>query len=145
MHWAKLKPQVLKVGEFKDTGDPTRDMTPAEREYMQSLIDNMYGQFVEAVAVGRHARKEDIRAIADGRVWTGQEALMLHLIDQVADFQAAVDDTAKSVGIKGEPTLVHPERNRQTLFDLLFGDLAQWLPTREKLLEQHVGFYYLWQ
>jgi len=78
-------------------------------------------------------------------VWTGEEALSLHLIDQVADFQAAVDDTAKSVGIKGEPTLVHPERNRQTLLDLLFGDVSPWLPTREKLLEQQMGFYYLWK
>ena len=145
MRWAKLKPQVLKVGEFKDTGDPTREMTPAERAYMQSLIDNMYGQFVQAVADGRHAKKDDIKAIADGRVWTGEEALSLHLIDQVADFQAAVEDTAKSVGIRGEPTLVHPERKRETLFDLLFGDLTQWLPTREKLLENQLGFYYLWK
>jgi len=145
MRWAKLKPQILKVGEFKDTGDPTREMTPAERAYMQSLIDNMYGQFIQAVADGRHANKENIKAIADGRVWTGQEALEIHLIDQIADFQAAVEDTAKSVGIKGEPTLVHPERRRETLFDLLFGDLSQWLPTREKLLEDHLGFYYLWK
>jgi protease IV len=145
MRWAKLKPQILKVGEFKDTGDPTREMTPAERAYMQSLIDNMYGQFVQAVADGRHAKKDDIKAIADGRVWTGEEALSLHLIDQVADFQAAVEDTAKSVGIRGEPTLVHPERKRETLFDLLFGDLTQWLPTREKLLDNQLGFYYLWK
>jgi protease IV len=145
MRWVKLKPETLKVGEFKDTGDPTREMTPAERAYMQSLIDNMYGQFVQAVADGRHAKKEDIKAIADGRVWTGQEALAMHLIDQVADFQAAVEDTAKAVGIKGEPTLVHPERKRETLFDLLFGDLSQWLPTREKLLENQLGFYYLWK
>jgi len=145
MRWAKLKPQILKVGEFKDTGDPTREMTPAERAYMQSLIDNMYGQFIQAVADGRHANKENIKAIADGRVWTGQEALEIHLIDQIADFQAAVEDTAKYVGIKGEPTLVHPERRRETLFDLLFGDLSQWLPTREKLLEDHLGFYYLWK
>jgi len=145
MRWAKLKPEILKVGEFKDTGDPSRDLTPEERAYMQSLIDNMYRQFVEAVADGRHAKKEDIRAIADGRVWTGQEALVLHLIDQVADFQAAVEDTAKSVGIRGEPTLVRPEKNRQSVLDLLFGDISQWLPTREKLLEHQVGFYYLWQ
>jgi len=145
MRWAKLKPEVLKVGELKDTGDPTRDMTPAERAYMQSLIDNMYGQFVTAVADGRHAKESDIKAIADGRVWTGKEALPLHLIDQVADFQGAVADTAKAVGIKGEPTLVHPERNRQTLLDLLFGDISQWLPSREKLMENQVGFYYLWK
>jgi len=145
LRWAKLKPETLKVGEFKDTGDPTRDMTTAERAYLQSLIDNMYGQFVQAVADGRHAKPEDIKAIANGRVWTGQEALSLHLIDQIADFQAVVEDTAKAVGIKGEPALVHPEKNRQTLFDLLFSDVSQWLPTREKLLEQQIGFYYLWK
>jgi protease IV len=145
MRWAKLKPEVLKVGELKDTGDPSREMTPAERAYMQSLIDNMYGQFVQAVAEGRHAKTDDIKAIADGRVWTGQEALSMHLIDQVGDFQAAVDDTAKAVGIKGEPVLVHPDKDRKTLADLLFGDISQWLPTREKLLENQMGFYYLWK
>ena len=145
LRWAKLKQETLKVGEYKDTGDPTREMTPAERAYLQSLIDNMYGQFVEVVAEGRHAKAADIKAIADGRVWTGQEALSLHLIDQIGDFQAVVEDTAKSVGIRGEPTLVHPEKNRQTLLDLLFGDVSQWLPTRERLLEQQVGFYYLWK
>src|ERR1700691_5141876 len=108
LRWMKLKSETLKVGEFKDTGDPTREMTPAERAYMQSLIDHMYGQFVKAVADGRHAKPADIKAIADGRVWTGQEALSMHLIDQIADFQAAVDDTAKAVNIKGEPVLVHP-------------------------------------
>ena len=145
MKWAKLKPEVLKVGALKDTGDPSREMTPEERAYMQSLIDNMYGQFVQAVADGRHAKTDDIRKIADGRVWTGQEALPMHLIDQIGDFQNAVDDTAKSVGIKGEPTLVRPDKDRKTLADLLFGDISQWLPTREKLMDQQMGFYYLWK
>ena len=145
MRWIKLKPEILKVGEFKDTGDPTREMTPAERQYMQSLIDNMYVQFVQAVADGRHAKVDDIKSIADGRVWTGQEALSMHLIDQIGDFQEAVNDTAKSVNIKGEPTLVHPERNRQSVLDLLFGDVSQYLPTREKLMDNQMGFYYLWK
>lgn len=145
LRWAKLKQEVLKVGEFKDTGDPSREMTPAERAYMQSLIDNMYVQFVSAVADGRHAKVEDIKAIADGRVWTGQQALGMHLIDQVADFQGAVDDTAKSLNIKGEPVLVRPEKDRRTLMDLLFGDISQWIPTREKLMDHTLGFYYLWK
>src|SRR5579872_3190279 len=145
MRWAKLKPEVLKVGALKDTGNPMRDMTPAERAYLQSLIDNMYGQFVQAVADGRHAKADDIKAIADGRVWTGQEALPMHLIDQIGDFQTAVDETAKSVGIKGEPVLVHPEKDRKTLSDLLFGDISQWLPTKENLLDKQMGFYYLWK
>src|SRR5512135_2855379 len=111
LRWAKLKQEVLKVGEFKDTGDPSREMTPAERAYMQGLIDNMYTQFVSAVADGRHAKVEDIKSIADGRVWTGEQALGMKLIDQIADFQAAVDDTAKSLNIKGEPVLVRPEKD----------------------------------
>lgn len=145
MRWAKLKPEILKVGEFKDTGDPTRELTPAERQYMQGLIDNMYLQFVNAVADGRHAKAEDIKSIADGRVWTGQQALGLHLVDQIADFRTAVLDTAKSVGISGEPSLVHPERQRRSLLDVLFGDISPWLPTKEKLLDQQIGFYYLWK
>jgi protease IV len=145
MRWAKLKPEILKVGEFKDTGDPTRELTPAERQYMQGLIDNMYLQFVNAVADGRHAKVSDIKPIADGRVWTGEQALGMHLIDQIADFRTAVQDTAKSVGISGEPVLVHSERQRQSLLDLLFGDVSPWLPTKEKLLDQQMGFYYLWK
>ena len=145
MRWAKLKPEVLKVGEFKDTGDPTRELTPKERQYLQGLIDNMYSQFVQAVADGRHAKVSDIKPIADGRVWTGEQALNMKLIDQIADFRAAVLDTAKSVGISGEPTLVHPEPDRKSLLDLLFGDVSSFLPTKEKLLDQQLGFYYLWK
>lgn len=145
MRWAKLKPELLKVGKFKDTGDPTRELTPEERQYMQGLIDNMYGQFVQAVADGRHAKVEDIKPIADGRVWTGEQALGLHLIDQIGDFRTAVMETAKAVNISGEPTLVHAERERKSLLDLLFGDVTPWLPTKEKLLDQQMGFYYLWK
>src|SRR5439155_521882 len=132
LHWAKLKDITMKAGEFKDTGSPTRDMTPAEKEYLQSLIDNMHGQFIQAVADGRKTKFDDIKAIANGKVWTGEQALSMKLIDQVADFQAAVDDTAKAVGIKGEPVLVHPERDRKTVLDVLFGDVSEWLPTRER-------------
>jgi protease-4 len=145
LHWAKLKAIVMKAGEFKDTGNPTREMTPAEQQYLQSLIDNMHGQFIQAVADGRRMKFQDVKAIADGKVWTGQQAATMKLIDQVADFQAAVKDTAKTVGISGEPTLVRPEKERKTVLDLLFGDVSQYLPTREKLMEQQVGFYYLWQ
>src|SRR2546430_1252428 len=145
LKWAKLKDIVIKTGEFKDTGNPTRDLTPAEQAYMQSLIDSMFGQFIQAVAEGRGLKVGDVKTIANGKVWTGEQALSMKLIDQVGDFEAAVDDTARSVGIKGEPVLVHPERDRKTVLDVLFGDVSEWLPTREKLLEHHVGFYYLWK
>ena len=145
LKWAKLKDVVIKTGEFKDTGNPSRDLTPNEQVYMQALIDNMFGQFVQAVADGRGMKVEDVRSIANGKVWTGQQAMSMKLVDGVGDFETAVTETAKSVGISGEPTLVHPERNRKTLMDLLLGDVSQFLPGREKMLEQQVGFYYLWK
>jgi protease IV len=145
LKWAKLKSIVFKTGEFKDTGNPTRDLTPAEQAYMQSLIDNMFGQFVQAVADGRGMKFEDVKSIANGKVWTGEQALSMKLIDNVGDFQAVVKDTAKAVGISGEPTLVHPEKDRRTLLDLMLGDVSQYLPNTEKMLEQQVGFYYLWK
>jgi protease-4 len=145
LKWAKLKNVVLKTGEFKDTGNPARDLTPAEQAYMQQLIDNMFGQFVHAVSEGRGLKYEDVKSIANGKVWTGEQAASMKLIDGVGDFETAVADTAKAVGIKGEPTLVHPDRDRKTLMDLLLGDVSQFLPGREKMLEQPVGFYYLWK
>src|SRR5437879_4056037 len=145
LKWAKLKDIVIKAGEFKDTGNPAKDLTPSEQAYMQSLIDNMHGQFIQAVAAGRGAKFDDIKAIANGKVWTGEQALPMKLIDGVGDFEAAVADTAKSVGIKGEPTLVHPEKDRKTVLDLLLGDISHYLPGREKMLEQQVGFYFLWK
>jgi protease IV len=146
LKWAKLKDVVLKTGEFKDTGNPARDLTPAEQAYMQSLIDNMFGQFIKAVADGRGMKFDDVKSIANGKVWTGQQALSMKLIDNVGDFEAVVKDTAKSVGISGEPTLVYPEKERRNgLLDLLLGDASKYLPDREKMLEQQVGFYYLWK
>jgi len=145
LRWAKLKDVTMKAGEFKDTGSPTRDLTPAEKQYLQGLIDDMHTQFIQAVADGRKMKVDEIRAIADGKVWTGDQAMGLKLIDQEGDFESVVKDTAKSVGIKGEPVLVHPEKDRKTVLDLLFGDVSEWLPTREKLLDQRIGFYYLWR
>ncbi|MGA2855289.1 MAG: signal peptide peptidase SppA [Candidatus Sulfotelmatobacter sp.] len=145
LKWAKLKDVVIKTGEFKDTGNPARDLTPAEQAYMQSLIDNMFAQFIQAVADGRGLKYEEVKSFANGKVWSGEQAMSMKLIDSVGDFETAVAETAKSVGIKGEPTLVRPEKERKTLLDLLLGDVSQYLPSREKMLEQQVGFYYLWK
>src|SRR3982075_3937361 len=108
LHWAKLHAITLKAGEFKDTGNPTREMTPAEREYMQGLIDNMHTQFIKAVADGRHAKEDDIRAIANGKVWTGEQAFSMKLVDQLADFESAGKGRAREGEFFGETTLVYP-------------------------------------
>ena len=145
LKWAKLKDVTFKAGALKDTGNPARPMTPEEKIYFQGLIDDMHGQFISAVAEGRKLKMDDAKKLANGRVWTGQQALPLKLVDQIGDFRVAVEETAKAVGIKGEPTLVHPEKERRTLLDLIFGDVSEYIPDRAKLLENHVNFYYLWK
>ena len=145
VRWAKLRAIVFKAGEFKDTGSPLREMTPAEKQYFQGLIDNMHQQFIHSVAEGRHVPEDGIRAIADGKVWTGQQALGLKLIDQIGDFQTAVKETGDAVGIHGKPSLVRYHKPRVGLLDILFGDVSEYLPDSAKLLQTNVGFYYLWK
>ena len=145
LQWAKLKAIVFKSGEFKDTGSPVREMTPQEKQYFQGLLDNMHQQFIHNVAEGRRQPEDTIRNIADGKVWTGQQALGIKLVDQLADFRGAVNDTAKSAGISGKPTLVRYRKPKISLLDLLVGDASEYLPDTAKLLETNVSFYYLWK
>lgn len=145
LHWAKLKDETMKAGALKDAGNPARDMTPAERAYLQGLIDDMHSQFIHDVAQGRGMKDADLKPLADGRVWTGSQAMPLKMIDQLGDFQNALDDTAKRVGISGEPTIVTPLKDKRTLLDILFGDISDLLPDRAKMMQSNVGFYYLWR
>ncbi len=145
LKWAKLKPEILKAGELKDAGSPTRELTPAERAYMQELIDNMHTQFINDVAAGRKLPATDIKSIASGRVWTGQQALPMHLIDATGNFRDALLDTAKRVGISGEPNIVRPAKLSHRLFDLLNTDATDLFPDPGKLLDQSKGFFYLWK
>ncbi len=145
LKWAKMKDVIIKAGELKDTGNPTRDLTPEERAYLQGMADNMHQQFIANVASGRGLKVEDIQPIANGRVWTGKQAIPLKLIDQVGDFEVAVKETAKSVGITGEPAIVRQEKQKKTLLDLIMGDASEFLPDRAKLIQRNPGFYYLWR
>jgi len=145
MKWAKLKSVVIHTGTLKDAGDPTREMTPAEQAYFQALVDNMYGQFVHDVATGRHTTDDKIRPLATGQVWTGQQSLPLGLIDKVGGFRVALMDTARSVGIKGEPTIARPGKDKKGLLALLTDDSDTLFPNPGKLLDQAPGFYFMWK
>ena len=145
LKWAKLKSVVIHTGTLKDAGDPTREMTPVEQAYFQSLVDNMYGQFVHDVAVGRHSTDDKIRPLATGQVWTGQQSLPLGLIDKVGGFRVALIDTARDAGIKGEPTIARPASDKKGLIDLLTDDSGSLFPNPSKLLDQSPGFYFMWK
>ena len=145
MKWAKLKPVVISHGELKDAGDPTRDMTPQEQAYFQSLVDNMYGQFVHDVAVGRHTTDAKITPLATGQVWTGEQSQPLGLIDAQGGFRTALMDTARSVGISGEPNVVRPSKEKRGVLGLLNDDADGIFTNPTQMLNRSPGFYFLWK
>ena len=145
LEWAKLREVIFKTGEFKDTGSPTRALTERERAYFQGLIDDMYVQFVEAVADGRNMELQAVREVADGRVFTGRDARQRKLIDEIGNFQDAVDLTAKLAGISGKPNLIRATRPRVTLLDVLTGDISRVFPFSGQALKSQVQFQYLWK
>jgi protease-4 len=144
LRWAKLKNVVIHAGELKDAGDPTRELTPKEEAYFQSLVDNMYTQFVHDVATGRHSTDDKIRPLATGQVWTGQQALPLGLIDKAGGFRIALMDTAKEVGISGEPSIVRPASQKKGLLAAL-SDSEDLFPNPSQLLNHAPGFYFMWK
>jgi protease-4 len=145
LRWAKLKNVVIHAGELKDAGDPSRDLTPKEEAYFQSLVDNMYGQFIHDVATGRHTSDEKIKPLATGQVWTGQQSLPLGLIDKVGGYRVALMETAKDVGISGEPSVVRPPKKKVGLLSVLADDGEDLFPNPSQLLNQAPGFYFMWK
>lgn len=98
--------EIVKSGKAKDFGSPYREMTRAERAYWQALIDETYEGFITVVADGRNMDKEDVRKLADGRVYTGQQALDLGLVDVIGYYGDAVLKAAELGGIQGEPRMI---------------------------------------
>jgi len=116
-----IKGNTVKSGEFKDTGSPIREMTKEERAYIQSVIDDVHNQFVDAVSAGRNLKKENILPIADGRIITGRRAKELKLIDETGNFNDAVNLAKKLANLEGEPKLVYAKKKKSSLLDLLSG------------------------
>jgi protease-4 len=145
LRWAKLKSVDIHAGELKTAGDPSRDPTPKETAYFQSIVDNMYGQFIADVAAGRHTTVEKIRPLATGQVWTGEQALPLGLIDKEGGLHVALMDVAKEAGISGEPTVLRVVKKDTGLLSLLLSGADDIFPNPGKLLEHAPGFYFIWK
>ncbi|MFB0537734.1 MAG: signal peptide peptidase SppA [Anaerolineae bacterium] len=114
---------VIKSGIHKDEGSPFREMTEEEQAIWQAIIDEAYGQFVAIVAEGRDLPEEKAREMADGRVYTGKQAMELGLVDELGNLPEAIDRAAELGGIEGEPRLVEYHRP-PTLFESFFGSLV---------------------
>jgi protease-4 len=136
-----VKSYTIKSGEFKDTGSALREMTDRERAVLQALIDDVFGQFVQAVQESRGMTPEKVRELADGRIFTGKQAQELGLIDQIGDMTDAIRAAADLAGIEGEPEIVR-EKKKIRFWDILEGNARAWFPvpgrTSARLL-------YLWK
>ena len=113
-----LESVVIKSGKRKDVGSPFRTMTPSEKNYLQSVMDDVHAQFIEAVVKGRGLKKEEVVALADGRVFTGRQAMENKLVDELGDLEDAIHVAGKMAGIHGEPRIIETKK-KFSLSDLL--------------------------
>jgi protease-4 len=120
-----LKSEVLKSGRFKDLGSQTREMTPEEKELLQDLIDNIHKQFIRDVANGRGRPIDEIEPLADGRIFTGEQAKENGLVDRLGSFEDAIDRAAELAGIEGEPVVLYPEKEGKKIWEYLVQGIAE--------------------
>jgi protease-4 len=106
---------ALKAGRYKDVGSPFRPMTPEEKAYLQNLLDNIYQQFLRDVARNRKIPLEKMRRLAEGRIYTGEEAKKLGLVDEFGNLPDAIEKAGRLGGIKGKVEAVYPEKERFSL------------------------------
>ncbi len=117
--------ETVKSGTYKDVGNPSRKMTPEERAYLQEMIGNVHQQFVRDVAQGRHMQVEQVQGVADGRIFTGEQAKELGLVDELGNLKDAIAAAGKMGAIEGEPKVVYPEKKKRSVLDYLLNRLSE--------------------
>ncbi len=129
----------------------TRPMTIEERKLLQALIDNAYDQFLDAVVQGRKRPESVIRPLADGRIFTGEQALKAGLIDSLGDQFEAIKAAAKMGGIQdAKPRVVRDSESISSIMDLFESRLAWMMSSPElRILESvrdrtYTGLEYRW-
>lgn len=138
-----LKGMVVKSGPFKDIGSPVREMKAEERDLLQVVVDNVHSQFVAAVAEGRQMHRDSVAKIADGRIFSGEQAKALGLVDALGNLEDAVAEAGKMAKIEGEPRVVTPPKKKLSILELLKEEAESIIG--EKLAEHRTRFEYLAQ
>ena len=115
-----FKSVIIKSGEHKDVMSPFRSITEQEKIILQGVIDSVHSQFIEAVVEGRKLKREDVAKIADGRIFSGEQAKALGLVDALGNLQDTISMASEMAGIKGEPNVIYPPKDRFSMLDFLF-------------------------
>jgi len=110
-----LSPVVVKSGEFKDIGSPVRPMSKEEKQLLEQVIQTIHRQFIEDIAAGRNIESSQVKAIADGRIFTGEDAQSFGLVDRLGNLEDAVQWAGELGGIEGKIETIYPEKERLSL------------------------------
>jgi protease-4 len=113
-----IKTEVIKSGQYKDMVSYFRSMKKEEREILQGVMDNVHEQFIRAVSEARNLKMDEVKKIADGRIFTGEQAVQHGLVDELGTLEDAIMIAGKLTGIKGEPKVVTKEE-KDSFFDIL--------------------------
>jgi len=113
-----IKTEVIKSGRHKDLASAFRTMGKEEREILQGVMDNVHEQFIKAVAEGRKIKIEELRKIADGRIFTGEQAKTYGLVDELGTLEDAIKTAATLAGMKEEPEVVS-KKDKLSVIDML--------------------------
>lgn len=131
-----ISPVVIKSGEFKDMGSPMRALKESEKQLFQNLVDELHAQFVSDAAAARNMETDVMSNLADGRVYTGQTAMKLKLVDRIGNLDDAVQWAGEIAGIEDELIPVYPKADKMTLFKKLAETLLQDVNLGTRLSEQ---------
>lgn len=113
VQWAGIRETVIKSVPYKDIANPMRDLVPEEQAILQRMVDDVHAQFVSAVAVGRGMPEAAVREVADGRLYSGAQALSAGLVDELGGYEDAVAIAARAAGVQGEPRTIRARPGRR--------------------------------
>jgi len=114
-----MVPVVIKSGQYKDIGSPVREMTKDERSILQNLSNQIHRQFIVDIADGRGMDLSKVEAIADGRIFTGEEAKNLGLIDRLGNLEDAIEWAGRMGGIKGKISAVYVPKKKFSILNFI--------------------------
>ncbi|MEJ2673070.1 MAG: signal peptide peptidase SppA [Deltaproteobacteria bacterium] len=115
----------LHAGKYKDVGSPFKPMSPEDKVYLQGLIDNIYQQFLSDVSRNRKIPLAKLRTLAEGKIYTGEEAKKIGLVDAFGNLPDAIDKAGRLGGIKGKVEAVYPEKKGFSLLRLILGQKTE--------------------
>ncbi len=119
-----VRSSVVKSGKFKDIGSPAREMTTDERQLIQGIVDDIYDQFVQTISENRKISIEKIRKIADGRIFSGRQALQLKLVDELGSLQQSIHIAGRLSGVAGKPEVIYATKKKSTFLKYIMETAA---------------------